>query len=176
MKSKLIALSIMIVSSSTLSVANAADGTINFTGNIIDPACTVNPASASQTIALGTVSSNALATSGATAAPTAFSIALTDCAVAGNVSVKFDGTHNTSNPDLLAITSGAGVATNVGIALYEQDGTTQIPLNTASAAKPIVGSSPTGTATLNYIAKYMATGQSTAGIADGVTQFSVIYN
>jgi major type 1 subunit fimbrin (pilin) len=41
--------------------ANAADGTINFTGSITDTACTVNTSSTNQTVALGTVSSTSLA-------------------------------------------------------------------------------------------------------------------
>ncbi len=70
---------VAVICGSVISAANAADGTINFTGEIIDSACTVSTTSADQTVVLGTVSNKAFSAAGDTAAATAFQIDLTDC-------------------------------------------------------------------------------------------------
>ena len=86
--------------------------------------------------------------------------------------MRFDGTRDTANSSILALTSGTGVASNVGIALYESDGSTLIPLNTDSAQKTLVS----GDNTLPYVAKYMSTASSVgAGKADAVAYFTIIY-
>lgn len=174
MNKKLIALSLLAASAS-VSTANAADGTINFTGNITDQACTVSTSSASQTVALGTISASSFGAAGATSAPTSFDIVLTSCPPAlTSASVKFDGATNAANSNLLAITGGTGVATGVGIALYESNNSTLIPVASASAAKAL---SSTNDTTLTYIAKYMSTAASvTAGTANAVSDFTIAYN
>lgn len=155
-------------------VAQAADGTINFTGTITDATCTVNTASKNQTVNLGNVNSSVFSASGDVAAATAFTIGLSNCPVTVSTArVSFDGTAHTGNGNILALTSGVGVATNVGVALYEQDGITLIPLYSLSAPTLI----PTGGAvTLRFVAKYMATALSvTAGTANAVTNFTITY-
>jgi len=178
MKKSIIALSLM-ASYMLASAANAADGTINFTGSIISSACTVNTASASQTVNLGNVNSTAFgSTVGTTAAATQFSINLTNCpSSVTSASVKFDGTENATNSSILALSSGE-TATGVGVALYEADGSTVLPLQTASNSITIpTASSGTSSATLNFVAKYMSTASSvTAGTADATTEFTIVYN
>ncbi|CNE15076.1 fimbrial protein [Yersinia nurmii] len=157
------------------SAANAADGTINFTGTVIAEACTVSPASAGQTVALGNVSAKAFPSIGATAMPTKFDITLTSCPESVTKAlVKFDGPFAENNTNLLALTTGAGVATGLGIAIYEADGTTLIPMTAPSAQKAVAkGVNPV----FSYIAKYMSTNDIvTTGPANAVTQFSISYN
>lgn len=155
-------------------IAQAADGTINFTGNITDQACTVDTASANQTVNLGNVSAKAFAAAGDVAAPTKFSINLTNCPqTVTQARVKFDGTTNSTNQTILALSSGQ-TATNVGVALYEADSTTQIPVASASASQTITTVGPN---VLNFVAKYMATTASVGtGTANAVTNFTVNYN
>lgn len=174
MNKKLIVIA-MLAGSAFTSVAQAADGTINFTGNITDDACTVTPATANQTVTLGTVNSGSFASAGATASPTRFGITLTSCpAAVTTASVKFDGPTNAANSDLLALTAGAGIATGVGIGIYEQNATTMIPVSTASASKTL---STTDDTTFNFIAKYVATAASvTAGTANAASDFTITYN
>ncbi|RUS65983.1 putative major fimbrial subunit LpfA [Saezia sanguinis] len=155
-------------------VAQAADGTINFTGTITDSACTVDTVSASQTVSLGTVSSSIFGAAGDVAAATTFTIGLNSCPPSVTAAqVSFDGTAHTGNGSILALTGGGGVATNVGVALYEQNGITPIPLYTPSTSIVIPAG---GSATLTFVAKYMATSSTvTAGTANAVTNFTVVY-
>lgn len=152
----------------------AADGTINFTGNIIDTACTLDTNSANQTVILGNVSSKAFNAAGSTAAPTKFNITLTTCpAAATSAKVTFDGTESSANPNILALNAGQ-TAGGVGVALYEQNGSTPVPLEAVSQSQPLVSTGPN---TLTYVAKYMATAATvTAGTANATSTFTIIYN
>lgn len=157
--------------------ALAADGTVNFTGEILTSACKVDTNSLSQTVELGKVSSSAFTASGSTAAATKFDIKLTDCPTGADsptiASVKFDGTNNSANPNILALSTGS-TATNVGIALYEKDGATLIPMSNQSQNNTI--DSTSNSLTMSFIAKYMSTADTvTAGTANGATNFTVIY-
>ncbi len=174
MKKSLIAAA-LLTGSAFASMANAADGTINFTGNIIDVACNITASTATQTVAMGTVVSSSLNTVGATSAPTRFKIELTGCpATVTRATIKFDGQANPDDPNLLVLTSAAGVATGVGIGLYEQDSTTMLPIGTPSASKTL---STADSTTFEFIAKYVATNATVvAGSANAVSDFTVAYN
>ncbi|SCC68711.1 fimbrial protein [Kosakonia oryziphila] len=154
--------------------ALAADGTINFTGNISDTACKVDTASANQTVNLGSVSANSFAAAGATASSTRFTINLTDCpAAVTSASTRFDGPLASGNSNLLALSSGQ-TTTGVGVGIYEQDSTTLIPVGNVSAPVTLA---TTGTNALNYIAKYVSTDATVgAGTANTVAAFTVTYN
>lgn len=174
MNKKLLA-AVMLVGSTFSVVVNAADGTINFTGSITDAACTITPSTMNQTVTLGSVATSALNGVGSTAAPSRFDIVLSSCpATATKASVKFDGPSDATNSTLLALTTSTGVATGVGIGLFEQDAATQIPVGGTSAAKNL---STTADTTFSFIAKYVATSATVvAGTADAVSDFSVTYN
>jgi major type 1 subunit fimbrin (pilin) len=174
MKKSLIAVA-LLTGCAFAGMANAADGTINFIGNITDAACTVTANTANQTVTLGTVKSTALPAVGATAAPTRFNIVLTACPVTvTSATIKFDGPANPVNSSLLALTNTVGVATGVGIGLYEQDAVTQIPVGGASKSQAL---STTADTTFNFIAKYVATNATVAaGSANAVSDFTVTYN
>lgn len=154
--------------------AQAADGTIQFNGTIIDAACTVTPASAGQTVTLGQVSDSALSSVGATAAATAFQIDLTSCpAAATTAAIKFDGTPYQGDNSALELTNVSGVATGVGIEIRDADNSV-LPLFTASNPVTL---SQTGTNSLKFSAAYVAKSATvTAGPADATATFSVIYN
>ncbi|HCT9739271.1 TPA: fimbrial protein [Morganella morganii] len=168
-----ISLIFAILSLCVLQNANAADGVINFSGNITGTACVVDTSAIAQPVNLGTVSATAFANgSGATAAATRFSIVLTACpeSISG-ANIRFDGVANSINPSILALNMNA-TASNVGVAIYENDSTTLIPVGTPSARVTLL---PDTSNTLNYIAKYMATGVVGTGTADSVTSFTVTY-
>ncbi len=151
----------------------AADGTINFVGEITDVACTVDTNSQNLTVTLGKVASTAFTGVGSTAAPTAFQLVLKDCPVAASSAVvKFDGTSVAGDNSLLAI--GDGVNTATGVAIQLSDASQQIvrlfensqPYALVSGADNI----------LDFIARYKATSDTvTAGIANASAQFTVIY-
>jgi P pilus assembly protein, pilin FimA len=157
------------------SAANAADGTINFTGSITDAACTVDSNSASQNVNLGTVSSKVFGAVGATASPTNFTIKLTSCpSTVTGASVKFDGTSDTTNTQLLKLAS-ASTAKGVGVAIYEKDASTLVPMHSQSSRQTIDSAQTTNT--LAFVAKYMSTADAvTAGTANASTDFTIVYN
>lgn len=169
-KAILFLLSVTILGS--VSAAQAADGTINFTGSISEQACTISSASQIQTVSLGPVSKGTLANAGDVSEAKIFSIQLDGCPDSINtVQVTFDGTPHSVNSNILALNNGS-TATNVGVALYEKDGVTQIPLRDESVAEKIIA----GAATLQFVAKYMATALGvTAGIANASTDFTITY-
>lgn len=170
---KKIALISAIMALSATQTAMAADGVINFTGNITDTACVVDVSSATQTVDLGSISVGAFsAGNGATAAAKRFNILLNSCPESvSSAVVRFDGNTNTSNASILALNSGA-TASNVGVAIYEQDSNTLIPLGTSSASVDLESDE---TNTLTYFAKYMATGSVGPGTANSTASFTVVY-
>jgi len=156
-------------------LANAADtGTINFSGTILAAACNVVVASENQTILMGSASNSALSTAiGATALPTNFNISIADCPDdPTNISIRFAGSADAGNPTLLALNSGS-VASGFGIALFESDGSTRINLGADSVSQAV----PAAGATLNFVARLMATSVSiVAGAYSATADFTVIYN
>nr|WP_318382406.1 fimbrial protein [uncultured Enterobacter sp.] len=169
---KKIALISAVLSFCALQSAQAADGVINFTGTITDTACTVDTSAISNPVNLGTVATSAFAGGTGTASPTRFNIVLKSCPEsASSASLRFDGATSAANPSILALSSGQ-TATNVGVAIYEQDNTTLIPVGTPSASIALVEDADN---TLTYFAKYMATGAVGAGTANSSTAFTVTY-
>lgn len=156
--------------------AIAADGTINFTGTILDSACTVNTTSASQTVNLGNVQRTAFKAAGDVAAPTRFDIVLENCpSTVSSASVKFDGQAHDNNRNILALSSGQS-AEGVGVALFEADGVTAIPLSTQSAQMTLDTNGETNRNVMTFVAKYQATEAAVvAGTANSTSDFTIIY-
>jgi major type 1 subunit fimbrin (pilin) len=157
--------------------AHAADGTITFTGSLTAQTCTIsgNGGATNFAVALPAVSTTSLATAGATAGRTPFSIALTGCAQSsGNVHTFFEQgpTIDTTTGNLIV---AAGGATNVEIGLQNSD-FSNIALNrpdgTQSSQSVAINS---GAATLNYFAQYVATGAATAGAANSSVMYTMSY-
>lgn len=125
------------------------------------------------TVALGTVAKGVFAAAGDTASPTTFTIELKTCpATLTKANVRFDG--KTTGDALLALTAETGVATNVGVAIYESDSVTRIPVGSPSASVTL---DSTKANTLTYVAKYMSTDKAvTAGKANAATNITIVYN
>ncbi|WP_392552575.1 fimbrial protein [Orbus wheelerorum] len=153
------------------SMANADDGTINFTGEIVAATCTVAGSSGSTVdVQLGKINKSALPAPGATASATMFTIGLSGCDNAiTKAQVSFDGASDSTDSSLLAVTGGAS---GVGIGIYEADGTTKLPLFTKSRAVTISN----GAGAFNFVAKYVATNASiVVGKANSSATFAVAY-
>lgn len=174
MKKNLIAVAVLASSTFAMS-AFAADGQINFTGEIIDTACTVtNDPANPLSVTLGNVASTSFDAVGDTAASTKFDLLLTGCpdTVSTSATVKFDGNPAANNNEVLELTQGVGVATGVGIQLADDTGTT-VPLFTASKPYAL----QTGDNTLSFMARYISTAAVvTPGTANSTAQFTIIYN
>ncbi|HGY3715834.1 TPA: fimbrial protein [Citrobacter gillenii] len=163
----------LMVSAALVGGAQAADGTIKFTGTITDQTCKVDTGSQNLPVSLGNVAQTALnGAKGMRAAPTKFTISVSECpeAVVG-ANVKFDGTADNNDQTLLALDGGTGIATGVGIQIADKNGTA-IPLHSASPDYALVE----GANTLDFVARYVSTGPAvTTGIANGTSEFSIIY-
>ncbi|WP_312414907.1 fimbrial protein [Pseudescherichia sp.] len=157
----------------TCGMAHAADGQIKFTGSLTADACKIDPTSADQSVVMGNVAVSALDKGiGTKAAPTKFSIALTDCpATVTAAVVKFDGLSDSVNTDLLALDSDS-TASGVGIEIADSLGAV-IPVHEPSPSYALAE----GSNTLDFIARYVSSAaKPTAGIANATSQFTLIYN
>lgn len=172
----------------------AADGTITFNGTVTASACTAIASVTADSVATGSPISATLtlppvtattlnAASGTYAGQTPFSIQLTGCeatASLNNVRALFTtAAAASSDAYVMANTAAATPAANVGIAIMQANGTTQIDVNGGPARDPGLAlpaiSSP-GPVTLNYQAAYksLSTGV-TAGNVTGVADFVISY-
>ncbi len=153
----------------------ASDGSVKYFGNIIDATCTIDTASSNLDPDLGSVGVNALnGAAGTTASQTRFDISLSNCPASINeVAIRFDGVTDQINPSILKLNGTLPIADGVGVALYEQNGVTQIPVSMQSDTKPI---SANGDATLTFYAKYMSTKSVvTGGSGNATSDFTISY-
>lgn len=170
---KMMLSTLLIVSAGIASSAQAADGTIKFTGNITDQTCTVDTGSKNLPVSLGSVAQSALnGAKGMKAAPTKFTINVSACpATVTGANVKFDGTSDSNDQSLLALDSGTGIATGVGIQIADKNGT-PISLHTNSSDYALAA----GANALDFVARYVSTGPAvTTGTANGTSEFTIIY-
>ncbi|MCU6398712.1 MULTISPECIES: fimbrial protein [Enterobacter] len=157
----------------------AADGKINFTGTILDSACTIDTSTANQTVNLGKIPKSSFSAAGSVAAATRFSIMLNNCpAAVTSASIKFDGTADSSDTSILALNSDQ-TAKGVGVAFYEEDGITAIPLATQSKSITLdtsAGEDAANSNKMTFVAKYKATQAAVvAGTANATSDFTITY-
>ena len=159
----------------------AADGTVNFKGNIIDSACTVDLDGAGATamdVIMGDVHTSAFSgvgsSAGGSASATKFDIILKDCpASITTAKLKFDGISYAGDNTILALTDEAGKATGVGIQLSDKTGV--LPLYTESVAYTLTSGVGTSN-TLDFYARYIQKEASVAaGKANSVATLTVNY-
>lgn len=154
-------------------IANAADGTIEFTGSIISPPCTLDSANTNINVPLGVYTTDALAGKDTETTAQDFNIALTDCSTDkfDAVQTRFNFTPDSSDSKYIAIT-GSDSASGVAIKLMEQDGSLIKP-NSESKAVPL----PAGQAlNLSYKASYISTAETvTEGSANANGTFELMY-
>jgi major type 1 subunit fimbrin (pilin) len=175
MKKNIIVATLAAVAAMSSVSAFAADGQINFTGEIIDSACeVVNNVSAPLNVNLGKVAKTAFSGAGDTASATKFTLQLKNCpATLTGAAVKFEGATADGDSSVLALTQGAGVATGVGIQITDASDSI-VQLNTTSAIYPLVS---TGENNLDFVARYIATATDIgAGQANAVASFTINYN
>ena len=154
--------------------AFAADGTINFEGEIVSSTCSVSPKSQNMTVPLGKVKTTVLSAAGSTSTPSKFTIDLLDCDPA-KAKVTFSGPPDADDATLLRLAGGLvgnTQATNVAVQIADSSGK-QIPLGSQSDEYAIAK----GTNSLQFQANYKSVkGGATAGIANATAQFTVAYN
>ncbi|MEY0434357.1 fimbrial protein [Providencia huaxiensis] len=166
----------LIAASSVFAINNAlaADGTIDFTGEITDQACELSAGSDALKVNLGKVSKTALSGAGDTAAATRFTIKLINCPKAvTTASVKFDADSYLNDSQVIKLKDEPGVATGVGIQITD-DANAVVPLYTASKAYPLKDGVVNN---LDFKAHYIAKSDAvTVGPANGNATFTINYN
>ena len=154
--------------------AFAADGTVNFEGEIVASTCSVSPKSQNMTVPLGKIKASVLSAAGSTSTPSNFTIDLLDCDPA-KAKVTFSGPPDADDASLLRLAGGlvgSTQATNVAVQISDSSGK-QIPLGAASDEYAILA----GSNSLQFKANYKsAKGGATVGIANATAQFTIAYN
>jgi major type 1 subunit fimbrin (pilin) len=164
--------------------AQAADGTITFTGAVSDTTCSIDSIAsgpADKSVTLPTVSTRTLSANGATAgtsATTDLTFALTGCTGAAKAVAHFEnGSTVDQTTGYLANQSTApGSATNVQVRLLNAS---LQPINVVTNANNDIASNGvaviTNAATLQYFAEYFATGAATAGPLSTSVKYTMQY-
>jgi len=178
MKKLLLSASATLLLAGIASQAQAYDGSITFNGNVSAETCTIGAAGTTTTgtVTMPSVAASALAAAAATAGTTQFSINLTNCAgTAKQAAAWFESGSNVNAAGRLS--NIGGTASNVDIALYNTGSTTPINVGqgngfgTSGSAFNI----SSGSATLNYQAKYYATAAATAGSVTASVNYTIQY-
>ena len=178
MKKSIFAATLASVLISSMNMAYASDGNINFTGEIKDNTCTVGDANGNKdiNIYLGKPSAASFQNQvGVTSSAARFNIALTNCPQGvQTVSVAFSGIADANENSILKINEGNEAAEGVGIRIEEADGT-HVILNSTDSLKEHTVSN--GSVTMDYVAKYQSTLASVKpGKANAAAQFAIMYN
>ena len=161
MKNKtLLAASLMFTA--FINVAHATDdqGTVNFSGVIINPPCEINSNSKAVNVVFTPLGTNAFSAIGAEASQTQpFSINLTKCPADTKVNITFSGDTATDKTQLKALTSVAD--TGVGIVVYGTGSasSTKVTFDDQpnAAFQQTTGSETVNDITFNYSSKIVAT-------------------
>ncbi|MFO6296916.1 fimbrial protein [Rahnella selenatireducens] len=156
------------------SAANASDGTVNFTGDIVDAPCVVSADTQNQNVNLGQVKSSNFKAVKDTSAYKDFKINLEECSTTTlkNADITFRGSSDTDNKDLLGIGNQSGAAKGVGIEISDAGTAAVIPMNIASPSYALKD----GQNTLYFKARYVSTlATVTPGHASAQADFQLAY-
>lgn len=164
----------------TSALAHAASsGTISFTGSVNTETCAaaVNNGSADGTVSLPAVPTSALSAAGKTAGATTFTISLTGCDAANTKTRAYFGAGGSVNSAGRLNNANVGAA-NVEVQLLDVDDNSSVIVVGDYASQSTSGTTvdaSSGTGTLNYAARYYATGAATAGAVATSVTYSIIY-
>lgn len=174
---KKLTLAIMLasaVASASVWAANTnGNGTVNFTGEIVDKGCDIDSGSQNQSVDMGSVWAKTFTTAGDTSLGKDFTIKLINCpteVTTNGATLRFDGVAASADNKILKL-DDTSVATGVGIQIKDDAGNI-VPLFADSKVYTLVE----GTNELKFTARYISTAATvTAGAANSSTQFTVNY-
>lgn len=160
-------------------------GKINFTGSVVAAPCAVDNASDGQTVKLGQIATNQLASEGATGSAVPFTIKLVGCDLSPTAadtdatsnytkaSIKFTGSSiDATTLALSADGAGEQPAQNVGIQIFQANKAVNVDGTGSTAAQDIIA----GDNEIPFTATYVATNAGViAGSANGSVNFQVTY-
>ena len=153
------------------SVAQAADGTITFTGSVHSGACSIKPESVDQTVPLGAIAKHQLQSGGRSVARPV-RIELEGCDLSGltdnTVTTTFTGAPSTVVPGAIGTVGGAG-----GVGIMMTHGGRPVQLGVATNPQAIAA----GNNTLEFGAyvQGQATGDIVPGGFSAITNFTLAY-
>lgn len=187
MKSKWLAIGLVIVEGMVVAPVFAADGTITISGVIEGSTCSISggtgafPGSAADfPVQLGKVQTSALNAAGKTAGTKPFFIYVggggaAPC-TATPVAVHFEGFSPGVSPATgNLINSASPGASNVEVQLIDATANAVIDLRTGASSTFIALDATSGVATLPFAARYVATGVATEGAVRAEVQYSVTF-
>jgi major type 1 subunit fimbrin (pilin) len=164
-------------------VAQAADGTISFTGQVSDTTCSIDAQASgavNKAVSLPTVSKRTLGANGATAgtsAATDLTFALTGCTAGTKALAHFEnGPTVDQTTGYLTNQSTNSPATNVEVRLLNAS---LQPINIVTSANNDFTTDgvaiTSGSGNMKYFAQYFATGAATAGEVKTSVQYTMQY-
>ncbi|WP_158218255.1 fimbrial protein [Roseateles puraquae] len=149
--------------------AFAVDGTVSLGGTVTAVTCTVTPSST--TVSLPTVSKTSLASNGATAGTTPWSVSVSACSAA-TMNTLFEG-GSTINASGRLINSGS--ATNVDGQILTSTFAVVNMLAASGSQGPSAVTLSSSAATQRFYVRYYATGAATAGTFTSSFTYTLIY-
>lgn len=175
----------------SIPTTDAGQGTIQFTGSVIDAPCSIAPESQNIQVNLGQVNLKTLDKKDKTSSTVPFTINLTGCSFEApaeqsaavkysKVAVAFPGTNSPAGgAGNGQIANGAtDAAGNVVIQLLKGDGTSPVNLSKVPAADDtdnIQLDSTSATSKLQFYARMMSTGIATAGNVGATVTYKLHY-
>ncbi len=162
--------------------ADFGQGTITFTGSVLDAPCSIPAADLNQTIDLGQISKNDLTTTNSTSATLPIEIHLTGCNFTttgtpavpqlNKLRISFAGTFSDATKAILTNTAPNG-ATNVGIQIVDNAG--KVITSTPTAEQTLAAGNLN---TLRYGVRLINTGTTaaTAGKVGAQVVFTLTYS
>ncbi|PSB84770.1 fimbrial protein [Photobacterium damselae] len=155
----------------------AAPNTINFQGEVTEQTCevTVNGNTADPVVLLSSVGAKDLATAGATAGETTFTLGVTGCA-AGADALPINTVFVGNNVDASGNLGNTGTATNVALQLLDASGGSAIDLTSSASVSGLEVAAGATEATHDFAVQYISkAGSATAGTVLGSVQYAIEY-
>ncbi|ACR68339.1 pilus assembly protein [Edwardsiella ictaluri] len=171
-------LPVMVLAAAAVSgQASAANGKVEFTGEIVNSTCQVSSDSQNINVYLGKYPTSAFKTVGDKSASKAFQINLEQCEP-GTYTVRFDGNTVAGHPDLLAVSSSGATAAakGVGIEITDVNGKAFPIADQSQGDVPTVTVVSDKKAIFNLQARYRSyVNTVTAGLANATSPFTIEY-
>ncbi|EDJ2557648.1 long polar fimbrial protein LpfA [Salmonella enterica subsp. enterica serovar Poona] len=172
--------------------SDSGNGTITFSGSVIEAPCTISPVSQNILVDLGQVSTKSLTADGETSPdPAKIEISLRGCAFEESNPAPSSGTDlgqkskvDVEFSNLIAVTENKGIikntaasnpATNVNIQLLRSDKTTPFDLTAGADDKDAATQLTPGNNTVTLWARMIASGKATQGNVGATITYKLKY-
>lgn len=165
----------LVIGSVVSGRAQASNGQVNITGNIVSNTCEISVDDRNKTVDMGSVSAKQFTKGSTTALPKAFTLSLVNCGpTAEGMTVGFQGAEDAFRHDLLALDNDGTSATGMGIAILDGN-QAPVPVNTRTSTYSVQPNA--NLIVLRFYAQYTANGDEVrAGKANATATFDFIYD